>query len=574
MAIDARNRALPEWFTRIRTRQLALPRFQRFEAWDHAGVTQLFSTVLQDLPVGAALVLEIGSKEPFICRTLVGAPTTGERITENLLDGQQRLTALWRGLKNNYDGRTYFLFIEPDEETGLPYYVDSIARWRKEGDTQMRPFWANSPQELWARRAVPLDLCAPDLDSHQRFKIWLKQAVSDSEQREVVSDRVAEVRQKFTTFNLPFLSLSPGTEPAIALDVFLKLNTTAQPLATYDIVVAQVEASIGKSLHDLVADVRQACPAITEFYPPEELVLYSSALLQGRAPTNANYMSKDFGNQLISNWDRLVRGIQRTAVFLEEERILDGDRLPTDVVVPVLVALWADAPTGLDAEGRARTILRRYLWRAFFSDRYEKSTNSRTLVDCNDLKSLVAGLDADAPLVFNDEEYPLPAAEELMHAGWPRKKDRIGRAILAIALRQGGYDLADGSTVSRANLAKREYHHLFPQAYLHEIGVSDDQINRALNCALVTWQTNRNISDKDPEKYLAERLDGTGISLAELEARLRSHLIPYAELVAGDYTAFLKKRASMAIEKMNELCGVAVDANHAAQEVAVEAPAK
>jgi hypothetical protein len=77
---------------RVRSPYLA-SNFQRYEAWDHSNVTQLFDTILQDLPIGAALVLEIGNEVPYICRTLKGAPETGERITENLLDGQQRLTA-------------------------------------------------------------------------------------------------------------------------------------------------------------------------------------------------------------------------------------------------------------------------------------------------------------------------------------------------------------------------------------------------------------------------------------------------------------------------------------------------
>lgn len=145
MSIEARNRLLPDWFTRIRTHQTVVPRFQRFEAWDYANVTQLFNTILRDLPVGAVLVLEIGNEEPFISRTLKGAPTTGERVTEHLLDGQQRLTALWRGLHNNYDDRTYFVFFEPDEETKMPFYVDSIARWKKDNDKEARPFWANQP---------------------------------------------------------------------------------------------------------------------------------------------------------------------------------------------------------------------------------------------------------------------------------------------------------------------------------------------------------------------------------------------------------------------------------------------
>lgn len=555
MAIEARNRTLPDWFTRIRTRQTVLPRFQRFEAWDHENVTQLFNTILQDLPIGAVLVLEIGNEEPFISRNLKGAPEVGERVTEHLLDGQQRLTALWRGLNNNYDDRTYFLYLTPDEESGMPFSVDSVARSRKESDKDRRPFWANNPKLLWKKRMVPLDLCAPDTAAQPKFREWAKDAIEDANERDTVSDQMATIRQKFISFNLPFLSLPVTTQKGTALDVFIKMNTSAAPLTIYDVVVAQVEASLGKSLHDLVADTRIACPSVVSYYAPEELVLYASALLQGRAPTNASYMTKDFGAQLIANWDRLLTGVKRATDFLEEERIFDAARLPSDVVVPVLVALWADAPKGLDAEGRARSLLRKYLWRAFFSNRYEKSTNSRALTDYNELKLIVAGATSPLPAILDDSQNPTATPEILLTAGWPKKKDRLARGILAIALRQGGQDLADGSTVSRGSLARREYHHLFPDAHLQRLKISDDKIYLSLNCALVTWQTNRNISDKEPETYLAERLNGTGVKESEVRTRLESHLIPYDEMVAGDYEAFLRKRAENVHAAMIKLCG-------------------
>jgi len=266
-------------------------------------------------------------------------------------------------------------------------------------------------------------------------------------------------------------------------------------------------------------------------------------------------MGSDFGTRMLSNWDALVRGICRAAIFLEEERIFDAARLPTDVVVPVLSALWSIAPDGLDAEGRARSILRKYLWRAFFTNRYEKSTNSRSMVDFNDLKPLVAGTGSSSPVAFDEAQHPLPQVQELINAAWPKQKDRVARAILAIALKHGGLDLADGSTVSRANLAKREYHHLFPDAHLKRLGYEDQRIYRSLNCAVVTWKTNRTISDKDPEKYLAERREGSNLGEAEIRARLASHLIPFDEMVGGDYEAFLSARAELVHDAMNTLCG-------------------
>jgi hypothetical protein len=554
MANEARNRPLPDWFTRIRTHQLVLPRFQRFEAWSPTKVTQLFNTLLQDLPIGAALILEIGNDEPFISRPLKGAPIEGERVTEHLLDGQQRLTALWRGLHNNYDERTYFLVLESDPDTGLPYYVESIGRWQREQDKESRPFWANYPAEQWKRHLIPLNLCSPDIGAQQAFREWVRKAIESQDDRDRISDQIALVRQKFASFNLPFLSLLVTTQKSVALDVFIKTNTGGEPLSIFDIIVAQIEAAEEKSLHDLISSLKATCPLISEYYSPDDLVLYASALLQGRPPTNATYLVRDFGSQLLAGWDLLVEGIQRAGAFLEEERILDAARLPTDVVVPVLAALWAHAPKALDTAGKARNLLRRYLWRAFFTDRYESATSTTALADFNELEGLITGTSTTSPSVFDDTLYPLPEPQELIASRWPKRKDRLARAVLALALKQGGVDLADGSTVSRANLARREYHHLFPDAYLRDRGISDDQIYRSLNCALVTWQTNRNISSKEPERYLAERREGTDLGEAEIRARLATHLVPYDEMVAGDYNAFLVKRASLVHAAMLQLC--------------------
>jgi len=103
-------------------------------------------------------------------------------------------------------------------------------------------------------------------------------------------------------------------------------------------------------------------------------------------------------------------------------------------------------------------------------------------------------------------------------------------------------------------VGSREYHHLFPDAHLTRMGVPDDRIYLSLNCALVTWQTNRNISGKPPEHYLAERWDGTGLGETEIKARLATHLVPFDEMVKNDYPAFLEKRGSIVHGVMKTLC--------------------
>jgi hypothetical protein len=360
-------------------------------------------------------------------------------------------------------------------------------------------------------------------------------------------------RQRLAGFNIPYLSLPPTTDKDTALRVFIKMNTSAEPLSTYDIVVAQIEAAMGRSLHDLVARTREECPTIEAYYLVEDLTLYAGALLQGRAPIESTYLSPEFGSKLLENWDKYILGVKRTVAFLEEETIFDNARLPTEVVIPVLVSLWANSSDRGDAQGRARSLIRKYLWRAFFTSRYERATNSRALSDAVMLKRLIEDEQALTPEIFNEELYPLPEVGELVTAGWPKKKDRLARAILAVAIRKGGLDLADGSSASRTNLPRREYHHVFPDAHLQRQGVPWEHIYRSLNCALVTWSTNRTISDKEPERYLAEHQAGAVLGELEVRQRLASHVIPFDEMIVGDYYAFLEVRATLVHQLMVSL---------------------
>ncbi|MEO1133133.1 MAG: DUF262 domain-containing protein [Cyanobacteria bacterium J06639_1] len=553
--MEARNRTLPDWLTRIRTHQIALPRFQRYEAWSHSQVTGLLDNVVQELPVGAVLILEVGEREPFHSRPVVGAPTEGERVTEHLLDGQQRLTALWRSLNDGYDERSYFVVLEEDEETRSPYFVKSYSRWRRATNAQRYPLWLNEPQDVWENNMIPIPLLRPGQDAEYELDCWAEQAARGDRNTERTIIRAGNrLRHLFDKFNIPFLSLPSSTPNETALNVFIQMNTSASPLTAHDIVVAQVEAAAETSLHELTNELKQSVPAIEAYVDPADLALAVSALLQDKPPSKSTYLSAGFSDKFVDLWDRVVVGVRRAIAFLEEERLFDGRRLPTEVALYPLVALWSQVSDGLDAEGEARHILRKYLWRAFCTDRYERTSASRALTDFRQLSKLLRGERDQTPEIFSDRSHPLPTLEELTVAGWPYRKDRLARAILAVSLRARGCDFADGGLISRNGLRRREYHHLFPRAWLQRQGYSEEAISRSLNCALVSWRTNRTISDKPPSTYLDDRMEATSLGEVEIERRLKSHLIPYAAIRSEQYEAFLEARAQLVLADMKELC--------------------
>jgi len=571
--MHAHDRFLPEWFNRIRSRQITLPRFQRFMAWGHGEVSGLLTTVLRGLPSGATLILEVGDEEKFKSRTMVDAPESGEKVTEQLLDGQQRLTALWRSLHDKYPDRSYLIGFEDDPGDGstkLPY-VYGQARWRKNGSRY--PMWVDDPKECWNRGFIPITLLRPD-DILPEIRQWIATSVgNDHDKKDKLFDEIIALRDKVKAFNLPYLALPAKTPKEVALDVFIKMNTSSVHLSTYDIVVALVEEETGKSLHEHVDALNIAVPRAAEYADLPSLVLDVVALRQDRIPSQAGYRGIDY-TRMLNEWDSVVKSINGMVSFLEDESIFDAQRLPSYTAIPILAAMWEHLPTQPDKLGNARLLLRKYLWRAFLTSRYEQSSTSNALQDYRGLRKVLCdGTAEDVVPILNQESYPLPSKEMVLQADWPKRKSILGRGLLSLQLKCGAEDLADGARATVATITSkehpREYHHLFPASTLDDAGIPDEQVFRALNCALVTWRTNRTISDKDPITYLKERADNCALGEEEMKRRLRTHLIPYARLAVGydgipdderrgrvknDYEAFLSARAEVLAKAAHRVC--------------------
>lgn len=538
MGMEARNRRLPDWLTRVRTGQLALPRFQRYESWSHGEAVTLLDSVLRGRPVGAALVLAIGDTEPFVSRGMAGAPARTEKTTEHLLDGQQRLTAMWKALNDGYEDRTYFAVLTP-EAVG-DSLVRSFSRWTRNG--QRYPLWADDPKEQLSRGLVPMSLLHPEV-TPQKVSEWCDYATDSLEESRNTQNRIAPLQTAIREANLPYLELPVQTTPDEAIDVFIKMNTTSVRLSAFDIVVAQLEASTEQSLHDLEASLRSAVPAAERYVEVPELVLQVAALREDRPPTESSFLRLNM-QRLWTEWESIGRGVEGAIAFLDDEHIIDRNRLPTSAVVPVLASIWSQMPQSLDEHGEARTLLRQYLWRSFFTGRYEQSAATAALQDHRGLKArLVDGeITATVP-VLDESRFPIAEVGELVRAPWPRLRNTLARGILAVSLRGGGNDFADDTPANFESLSKREYHHLFPAGLLESEGHLDESaINIALNCALVTWNTNRNISAKEPVAYLRERVERAPLGEDQIRHRLSSHIIPFEALNVGGYSDIIDDR--------------------------------
>lgn len=552
----AHDRSLGEWFHDIQRGSIKLPRFQRMEAWDRNRIGSFLDTVISNLPMGVVLILQVDGNEheKFVSRYISTAePKKEGTVTQHLLDGQQRLTAFWRAMHNNYEYETFFVYhpeFDPRaEKAGEEVQVFMRPRWYDKQGRRM-PLWADDPRYTLERGLFPISLLRPG-DMSAEISTWLAAATQHLKPsggdedafeklqaymtlQEKLKDAINELRERVTHFNLPYLSLPASTPKEVALQVFINMNTNSKPLTLYDIIVAEVESVAGSSLHDLEARLDSHCPYAKRYAELRDLMLSTSALLQDKVPNNRGMIEMN-KQVLVDNWHHLERGLERMAAFLASQGIHDAARLPTNAVLSVIAACYELIPDDGDYRGKAETLLQRYLWSAFFTDRYENSSSSRAYADFKALKTVLKYQQFDNTHVvqipvMDREQYPLATRDELKAAGWPKAMGIEARGIMAVTTYLQARDFADNQPATYDNLQKREYHHLFPDALLQEAEIPSFL---ALNCALITRKSNRVIGRKDPLAYLKERVDWAGEDT--VRQRMKTHLIDYDLLAKGEY---------------------------------------
>lgn len=552
----AHDRSLGEWFHDIQRGSIKLPRFQRMEAWDRNRITSFLDTVINNLPMGVVLILQVdgNDNEKFVSRYISSAePEKAGTVTQHLLDGQQRLTAFWRAMHNSYEYETFFVYhpeFDPRaEKAGEEVQVFMKPRWYDKHGRRM-PLWADDPRYTLERGLFPMALLRPG-DISAEVTQWLDEATCHLEPADGEEDAMTKfkaymamkdklraqvnlLRERVTHFNLPYLALPSSTPKEVALQVFINMNTNSKPLSLYDIIVAEVESVAGSSLHDLEIRLDSHCPYAKRYAELRDLILSTSALLQDKVPNNRGMIEMN-KQALVDNWHHLERGLERMAAFLGSQGIHDAARLPTNAVLPVIAACYELIPDDGDYRGKAETLLQRYLWSAFFTDRYENSSSSRAYADFKALKSVLQNQQFDeshiAQIPVMDRfQYPLATKDELKAAGWPKAVGIEARGIMAVTTYLEAKDFADNQPASYANLQKREYHHVFPDALLQEAEIPSFL---ALNCALITWKTNRVIGRKDPLAYLQERVEWAGEDT--VRQRMKTHLIDYELMAKGGY---------------------------------------
>ena len=551
--MDTRSRQVEDWINEVRRGIVRLPRFQREEVWTPNHIEKFLWAILKKRPLGVFLVLEVDSShQPFKTRPLADAQNNGERCREHLLDGQQRLVALWRSFNDNHGSHSFYVTFVKSENGFKETEVQAVS---KKGPDRNK---IGNPIEEFRKGWIPVKILNPGESGSKQATEW-RNAVDSPEDEASISVIVDRLRSKISGTVIPYLSLPLETPPEEAIDIFIETNRSSVRLSPYDLAVAQMEEKTSESLTEKVVDLINDVQTIKDLENDVgDLVLKAQCLLEGKKPTYGNYTKIDF-QQLSSGWQQIIEGVKWTVEILGDMNIWTSQRLPTAVPLRVLPALHRYIPKSGTRHANSMKLIKKYLWWSFLTDRYERQANDRLKEDFDMLVETLQGKknEFDVP-VFKCDKL---TEDDIKNAGWPTRGILNG-AILVVCSLDGARDIASNRPLKQGQ--KVDHHHIFP---IGALKTSKKEPGYALNCMLLEPHSNTRWSKKWPGDYLIEMVNDSEDHWEnpeeEVEKRLRTHLLPPQRLIPVKeasnadlgkyYDDFLNERARMVMDRIEKL---------------------
>ncbi len=207
------DESLTSILEQVHTGRIQVPEFQRAWRWDDALIRGLVASVSLGYPIGALTLLDAGSSDTrFDSHPIAGAPTSTAPPQRFLIDGLQRLTALYQVFMSP---RTVQTVDDGTAPAHRRYYVDVAAAVDPQMDRDhaiLSVPAAGHAEQLG--RCFPLGLALGD---HAAQQDWLHGFASrraddgPAQTSDLVARFEAHVLRHIESYALPVIHLDRGT---------------------------------------------------------------------------------------------------------------------------------------------------------------------------------------------------------------------------------------------------------------------------------------------------------------------------------------------------------------------------
>jgi hypothetical protein len=570
---DTKPRQVSWLLGEIEKTRIGLPDFQRDFVWDPSATLDLLVSLMARFPAGALLTLkQTPAKESFKPRAFELAPPLNDSDppTTLVLDGQQRLTALYQALRGV--GDTRFLvdltdFVDTDSAIDIDAldFETIVLLERAQKD---KSFESTSEQWQFANWRFPVHR----LLNGGGFESWVESAVTyqDGDLKTQARRRLRLVDVKNTllgplaTYSFPVVELPEETSLVAVCKIFETLNLTGVKLSVFELLTARFWA-YGENLRDLWDQAQTDHPILGEFSVDPYSVLQTITLRTAGSAQRSDVIRLRTEN-ITAHWDGVIRSFVDTLEHIRDQFGVKTEKwMPYAVIVVPIAGAW-DVIEGLQGmeQGAALKRLEEFFWCSVFMANYDQGANSQAQADYKALRWWLADPNQPAPEAVADFNF---TTSQLAAARINRRA--LYRGTMALTMNAGAVDFHKRLKLTHVRIAEQEIdaHHLFPRRWLEKNYVGrkkrpEEAFSAELiaNRALIDKETNQRIGANAPSVYLKKIRANTAIG-PHLGKILMSHLVNTASqeaLERDDYEAFIKARTNALADAIDKATGQTV----------------
>ncbi len=569
------TRGLSQILADVGTGRLQVPGFRGGWEWDDTEVRDVIASVALGYPIGVVTLLEVGGELRFTARPVDGVDRAAPSPAHLILDGQQRITSLFRTVgagapvrlsdAGPRDPARWFhlhipTILSPSQEPiGAVRTLPADAVPPPDGHREVLTGGAGCEREF-RDHLFPLARCFEHegwLAEYQLYHGYAPEVLARWQRFE------DEILATLRTYQLPVVTLTrDAPREAIVVAVEKVLGVT-DALDAADVVTATLAAEdedfdLGQDLehrHRQLID-RSGQPARRSVLAevPDTGFLQALALVATHArrkeerlfghvdPTEVGCTRRHLlrlSKRDHDRWaDRVVDGFAAAARFLHEEHVFDARFVPSPhQLIPLAALLTVLGERAGEADARAK--LRRWFWCGVFGEGYPAADEARFAAD---LVEVLAWIDGGTRLPASVREAAL-APERLVQLR--TRSSAAYRGFNALLLREGARDWRTGETVTLATYQDRsvDVRYVFPRAWCRDQGIDDRLATSIVNKTPLPSRTARLLGDAAPSRYLAALAEVTGADAAALDDLVTTHRIDPAALRRDDLTAVVHHRA-------------------------------
>ncbi|MCF4968929.1 DUF262 domain-containing protein [Nostoc sp. CMAA1605] len=510
--------------------RIRIPSFQRGFVWEPNRVAYFMDTIYKGFPFGSVLLWR--TRNPLRTERNLGPyrlpDNDPEYPIDYVLDGQQRITSIFGIFQNSLAAEEY----EGTDWTHLFFELDS---------TNSIPFqYINDPSNYDNQKFFPLKYV---FDSPK-----YRQVTRNLDER--LAQQIDDLVERFTKARIPVERFESEERKYVAT-VFERINRQGVELDTFQLL------SVWNWSEDF--DLQEKFQEVTEELEPfgfkevgSDLLLKCCSAVVMNSADPEDFMELP-GSAVRQKFDEIRTGIFRSIDFLKTElNVFSLKLLPMENILTVLASFFASSqkqPHPIPQE--QYEVVKRWFWRACFSQRYARGGAKSTDIDLAEVQKLKAG----KPHKLGDFDVSLDNDFFIKNVF---RMSSVATKTFILLLAQGkplnfiqGTNISLQEVLSQGN--RKEFHHIFPKSYLENLGnkYKDEQINCLVNFSVLARTDNNKIKDQSPSHYRNEMPAEDHI----LDNILATHFCP-TNMFTDDYDSFLVSRAALLLKKAKELSQV------------------